>query len=526
MSDEITPSGKADSGARDVSGEATAAGQGAQADGAGGAGGKRRRVMGLGDITLYTVSAILVVEMLTASAGVGTKTLAWWIIFIVLFFIPYGLITAELATTYPEQGGIYVWVRRAFGQRAAARTTYWYWVNVALWMPSVFLVFSGVFFQLFVKGGLTEWPHGKWPQVAMAVGLSWLVVLVGIMRLQTGKWFNNVGAAFKMIIILAIGIGGIVFAIEHGAANTIDASSFVPSFKVAKEFLPVIVYLMIGFELVSSMGDELKQPQKQIPRALLTSGVAITFFYMLATVGILLALSLSKLQLIEGLVETFEAIFGTTGAGEVVVYALGIGALYTFFSNMTTWTMGANRAAAEAAADGELPKLLGREHPTRRTPVAAFLITGVISTAVLIITALFINTQNELFFAIFAASSVIFLMPYLLMFPAVVVLRRKDPDRPRPFKVPGGELTLIVLATITTLIIAGGILLFIWPEIPNAPEEWAYTGPLLGVVVAALLVGEVIVWRIFHKQRPHHGHHLHLPRGIAHRGHSTARRSA
>jgi amino acid transporter len=113
--------------------------------------------MGLLDVTLFTVSAMLVVETLTASAAIGTKTIAWWILAIVLFLVPYGLITAELATAYPTQGGIYVWVKQALGGRWAARTTYWYWVNVALWMPSVFLLFAGVFCQLFGHGW-TEWP--------------------------------------------------------------------------------------------------------------------------------------------------------------------------------------------------------------------------------------------------------------------------------------------------------------------------------------------------------------------------------
>ncbi len=470
--------------------------------------------MNLRDVTLYTVSAVLVVETLTSSAAVGTRTLAWWVLFLIIFYVPYGLITAELATTYPEQGGIYVWVRRAFGRRAAARTTYWYWVNVAMWMPAVFVAFAGVFCQLFVERW-SEWPSGKWPQIAIAVVLTWLVVAVGVMRLEMGKHFNNVGAALKMLLILAIGIGGIVFAIRHGAANSITGSSFVPSFHVAKKFLPVIIYLMIGFELVSSMGDEIERPERRIPRALLTSGAAIAFLYILATLGILLALSLSKLHLIEGLIETFTAIFGSSGLGEVIVYALGIAALYTFFSNMTTWTMGANRAAAEAAADGELPKILGREHPVHRTPVAAFVISGVVSTAILLLTAIFINKQDTLFFAIFAASSVIFLMPYLLMFPAVVALRRSDPDRPRPFRVPGGTVGLVVLATVTTAIIAGAILLFVWPEVPGRPAEWSYTGPLLGMVVAALAVGEVIVWRIFHTHEP--------GSGVVHRGHPHAR---
>ncbi len=459
--------------------------------------GERRRVMGIMDVTLFTVSAMLVVETLTASAAIGTKTIAWWILAIVFFLIPYGLITAELATTYPTQGGIYVWVKQAMGSRWAARTTYWYWVNVALWMPSVFLLFAGVFFQLFGHH-LAEWPAGKWPQVIMAVALVWLVVAVGVMRLEVGKWVNNIGAVLKVAIILALGVGGIVFAVRHGAANTIKGSSFIPSFGLAKEFLPVIVFLLLGFELISSMAGEVKDPEKQLPRSIFTSGAVIAVLYLFATIGILLALPLAKLSLVEGLVETFKAIFGTKGLGEVAVYALGIAALYTYFTNMTTWTMGANRAASEAAAEGELPSVLGREHPVRRTPVGAFIWTGVISTAVLVVSALFINTQDSLFFAIFAASSVIFLLPYLLMYPAVVVLRYKDPDRPRPFKIPGGNGVVIAMAAVTTLVIAGGVLLFLWPEIPHAPAEWSYTGPLLGIVVLTLLAGEVMLWRMAH----------------------------
>lgn len=461
----------------------------------------RKKVMGLLDVTLFTVSAMLVVDQLTASASIGASTIGWWILAIIFFLVPYGLITAELATTYPEQGGIYVWAKRAFGARWAARTTYWYWVNVALWMPSVFLLFAGVFCQLFI-GHWANWPAGKWPQVAIAVVLTWAGVGVGIMRLEIGKWVNNIGAILKVVIIFSLGAGGIVFALRHGTANPITPSGILPSFGVAKTFLPVIVFLLLGFELVSSMAGEVKRPEKEIPRALLTSGAAIAFLYVFATVGILLALSLTKIELVQGLIDTFEVVFGSSGVGKVAVYVLGVAALYTYFTNMTTWTMGANRSAVEAAKEGELPRVLGHEHPVHHTPVAALIATGIISTVVLLVSALFINTEDNLFFAIFAASSVIFLMPYLLMFPAVVVLRRKDPDRERPFRIPGGEVAAIAYATITSIVIAAAIVLFLWPEIPGAPAEWSYTGPLLGIVVVALAAGELIVWRVFHRRSP------------------------
>ena len=454
----------------------------------------RRRVLGLRDTTLFTVSAIVVVDTLTASAAIGVQTIGWWILAIILFLVPSAMITAELGTAYPDQGGIYSWVRRAYGERWASRTTYWYYVNVALWMPAVFLLFTGIFCQLFVSKW-ADWEQGKWWQVAAAIAATWMVVLVGSLTLDIGKWVNNLGAILKAVIILALGVGGIVLAIDDGTANTITVSEAVPSLGDAKTYLPVIIFMMLGFELISSLSEEIKEPQKIIPRTLFTAGGILAFLYMFATIGILLALPLEDLGLVEGLVDTFKAIFGTSGFGEVLVYALGIAAMYTFFTNMTTWSMGANRSAQEAAAAGELPAILGREHPVRRTPVGAYVVSGAVATAVLLFAAIFVGSQDDLFYAIFSASAVVFLMPYLLMFPCVVTLRRKDPETPRPYRVPGGMGVLVAMSAVTTLIIFATFLLFLWPEIPNAPEAWSFTGPLLAIVGVTLLVGEVIVFR-------------------------------
>jgi amino acid transporter len=455
---------------------------------------ERKRVLGLRDATLFTLSAILVVDTLTASAAIGVQTIGWWVLAIVLFLIPSAVITAELGTAYPDQGGIYSWVKRAYGERWASRTTYWYYVNVALWMPSVFLLFTGIFCQLFVSDW-ADWGKGKWFQVAMGIGLTWLVVAVGAMKLDLGKWVNNAGAVFKTLIILALGIGGVVAAMSDGAANSITVANAIPSVGDAKTYLPVIIFMMLGFELISSLSAEIRKPEKIIPRTLFTSGGILAFLYVFATVGILLALPLKDLGLVEGLVDTFKQIFGTTGFGNVLVYALGIAAMYTFFTNMTTWSMGANRSAQEAALNGELPALLGREHPVRRTPVAAYVVSGIVATVVLLFAALFVKSQDDLFYAIFSASAVVFLMPYLILFPAAWTLRRKDPDAERPYRVPGGTVVLALLSALTTVIIFATLVLFLWPEIPHAPAAWSFTGPLLAIVGVTLVVGEVIVAR-------------------------------
>jgi amino acid transporter len=442
---------------------------------------RRRRVMGRLDVTLFMVSAILVVDQLTASASIGASAIGWWIVTILLFLVPSALLTGELATTYPYQGGIYDWIHRAFGRSWAARTTYWYWVNVALWMPSVYLLLTGAMKSLFWSDATT------FQQSLVAVGFVWLTVLIGLQTLQVGKRFTSASAILKVVVIAVIGVGGIYLALRDGSANSLTLHSMVPDLSVTKTFLPVLVYQLLGFELVSSMSGELRDPERDIPKAIPAAGLLLSGLYVLGTVGILLALPLHKIGLTEGIVDTLKVIFG--GAG-VAVWILALVAMATYVGNMITWTLGANRSAVEAAAAGEMPRAFA--HETRRgAPLVAYVLTGVIATAVLLGTGIFISDQDNLYFAIFAASSAIFLLPYCLLYPAVAVLRRRDPDRRRPFRVPGGKIGLAVSVVLATGAVLASLVLFVWT--PGEPVDWSYTGPLIVIVVGAIVVGEVLV---------------------------------
>lgn len=437
------------------------------------------------DMTLFTVCAILVLDTLAPSAAIGPSTISWWIITLVLFFIPYGLITAELGTTYPDQGGLYVWIKRAFGEKWAARSTWLYWINVALWMPSVYVLFAGMFSQLFAPD------LGLWPQIAIGVVMTWVTVWIGVISLETGKWFPNLGAFLKALILVVIGVAGIWYGLTRGVANELSFAAILPRWDAGLAFLPVIVYNFMGFELMSGAAGEMKNPGKDIPRAILISGAFIALFYLLGTVGMLMALPLDQLGLVDGIIDTLRVLFGETGAGGLLVTVLGIGALYTLLANMVTWTMGANRTAAEAAAEGELPAVFGRLHPVNKTPVSAFVITGIISTAVIVLYGLMAVSAEELFWTLFAFSSIIFLMPYLALFPAFLKLRRSEPSTPRPYRVPGGTGFAGLLAVICELFILQAIVFFVW--VPGQPVDWAYAAPVLVGVVITLLVGEVLL---------------------------------
>ena len=229
------------------------------------------KTVGVGDMTLFTVSAILLLDTLAASASIGVSSITWWVIMGVAFFIPYGLISAELGTTYPEQGGIYSWVRDAFGTRWGTRATWLYWLNTTLWNASVYILFAAVFARMFFP----DLSFGA--QLSIAIAMTWLVAIITCLSLHIGKWVPNLCATLKTITFMAIVLGGVAYALKPGVelANDFSLSAFVPEWGSSTQYVSTVIYGMLGFELMSSASAEMKNPTRDIPRSILSSGLII-----------------------------------------------------------------------------------------------------------------------------------------------------------------------------------------------------------------------------------------------------------
>lgn len=442
------------------------------------------------DMVLFTVSAILLLDTLTAAASVGAPSIFWWLFLGVIFFIPFALICAEMGCAYPEQGGIYAWIRDAFGGRWASRATWCYWVNTAVWIPAIFILFAGVFKQMFFPELSLGW------QITIGVILTWLAVVVNVVALDVGKWVPNLGAILKVIIFIAIIIGALLHVQHSGMANPLSLDTLKPDWSSSLQYIPAIIYGMLGFELVSAGSEEMRDPARDVPRSILISGVMIIVLYLLGTMAVLAAIPAGDINLVEGLVDTLNLFFGGSPAGAAFVIALGIGALYTFFSNGVTWALGCNRAAAEAAMEGELPRIFAIENKSLGTPVGAAVLMGLVSTLVLVLYGFLSGSNEDLFWSLFAFSAVIFLLPYEGMLLAFVRMRIVDADHHRPYRVPG-KLGAARLASWTCIaVLALSIVLFMY-----TPGDGLQLPVLVGVVVT-LAIGEVVIrFAENHRQR-------------------------
>ncbi len=292
--------------------------------------------------------------------------------------------------------------------------------------------------------------------------------------------------------MLLLGVGGFIYAANNGVANEFSFQAILPSFDTGVAFLPALVFNLMGFELVATMTKQMKDV-KQMPKVVFLAIAITSFLYIAGTIGILMALPVDEIGLVAGIVDTLKVLFGEGPLGQFIIYALGVVTLITFIGNMVSWTMGSSRAAAEAGKEGELPQIAAKTSDKHGTPVGANLITGLVSTSVIIIYAFFANTNDELFWSMFAFSSCVFLMPYLFMFPAYLKLRTTDADRTRPFRVPGNLVVQKVITTVCFLIVFQTVVLFIFPDIIFGNIDWTYSLPILTGVLITIAVGEILL---------------------------------
>ncbi|WP_323846089.1 APC family permease [Microbulbifer magnicolonia] len=439
------------------------------------------KALKLTDLVLYTVSASLLLETLAGAAAVGVSSIFWWVFLGLVFYLPIGLISAELGTTWPEHGGIYAWIRRAYGGRWATRAIWGYWINNALWMPAIFILFAGVFSQLFAPDLSLAW------QIAIGILLSWIAVAINVVTLDIGKWVPNLGAVLKILIFGAVVAGCFLYVGEHGMANAVTLQALTPDWSNSLQYIPVIIYGLLGFELMCANSDAIDKPARNVPRAVLLAGITIITLYTLGTWAVLTAIPLDDINLVEGLLDTLRLFFGGSAAGDALVMALGIAALFTFLSNGVTWCIGVNTAGAAAANDGELPAFLGREHPRFGTPVGAAIATGCISTSVLLLYGFMAGSNEELFWSLFAFSAVLFLLPYIGMVLAFLKLRSLESAVPRPYRVPGGATVAALLTWTCVAILVLSVALFCYT--PGEGVQW----PVLIGALIAIAVGEILI---------------------------------
>lgn len=446
---------------------------------------ERKKVLGFWDLVLFTFCAILGVEAIPASAAIGPSAISWWLICTVGFFFPFGLVVAELGSTYPEQGGIYIWIKRGLGNKWAARTTWYYWIALPIWLPAMYITIAEIIGHMFFP------EMNLWSKVLIGIIMIWITVGINLCSLKFSKWIPNLGAITRLLVIVGMIAAAVAYFLKHGSfANEITIANIMPNLDVAIVFVPMIIYNLIGLELISGAAGEMKNPARDIPKTIILSAFIIVSLYLITTFAIWVVVPISEINVATGILQIFLNMFHGHAMRQLIIIGVGLLLSSTLFAEIVTWTLGENRIVAEAAQYGKLPKVLGKMSERNMAPIGASIVSGMISTAVIVIYGFIARNAAELFWHVISFSTVVGLLSYLILFPVFIILRGKDKNIKRPFRVPGPDWLAIGAAVLAeTFVLITTLVLILQP----GNEFIRSTLPIVLGVLITVVIGEIFV---------------------------------
>ncbi|NLU70653.1 APC family permease [Streptomyces sp. HNM0574] len=422
------------------------------------------------DVFFFLLCTLVGIDTIGAVAAEGPQGLTWMVILAFVFFLPYGLLVSELGSAFPVQGGPYVWTRLAFGRLTAGLNQILYWITNPVWMGGSLCIVA-----------LTTWEQFFTPLPGVAkyvagLGFIWLAALCVVQSVRVGKWVPIAGAVARIVLLGFFLVSVVLYAFRHGV-HALPAGDFLPTYVGFVGLVPVLIFNYVGFELPSTAAEEVRNPRRDIPLAILRSGLASFALYGGPILGILFVLPSESIRSLGGFIDASKAAFtvygghiaadGTvtlSGAGAVLGGIAAAGLIIALLTSGVTWAMGAHRAQAVACADGAGPAWLGKISETRGTPVRVNLLSAVIASALFVVTLNLTGGNAEKYFAAGISLTICTtFISYVITFPSLLMLRRKYPDTPRPYAVPGGWAGAWLVTGLSTGLVLFTVIVLIWP---------------------------------------------------------------
>lgn len=442
----------------------------------------------LSDVILTVICVVFVAEATAPVAVLGNSQLFWRLFMIAAFLIPYGLISSELGTAYPSDGSLYHWIELAFpGTRWGARASWWYWLNFPLWMASLAVMIPDL---LAIAFGI----HcGIWGGLAVQLAFILIVTVIACYPVCDSVIILKICAVIKIGLAVLVGGMGIYYCMRNGFVNDMHFSTFLPSFDLdSLSSVSVIIFNMLGFEIVCTFSSDMDEPRRQIPRAIVIGGLIIAGIYLLGGFGICAVIPADQVDAASGLIEAVILMRGESDG--LFIGAIAALFIITLFGNMISWSLGINNTACYAAERGDMPALFARRWARNQMPVGAVFINGIVAAVICVlgVAMTLIAPESALFWTFFALNMVLLLMSYLPIFPAFLKLRRTDPDTPRPFRVSGGPGLLKVMAWVPMLLIVISIL---FCAVPLSFDAGTLAGilPITIGTILCVIIGEVLI---------------------------------
>ena len=387
-----------------------------------------KRTLGVWDLTWLCVVAIANLNVVPVIAASGPTTVWLWLVALVFFFLPQGISVIELAERYPAEGGIYLWAKEIFGDFHGFMCGWCYWTSNLFFIPTLLFYFVGI--VTYTAGpSLGHTAESPLFFFVLTVGLLWLATLANLYGMGVGKWVNNIGGFGTLIAASILIILAAMMVSKHGM--TIPASNFAiqrVDWKVISSF-GVICFGLVGLELGPIMGDEIRDPRRNVPRGVLAGGVLSGALYVGATTALLLAVPQENLKVLQGVLQGVDGMTKKLGVGGLLLpLAAMIGV--SIIGSTSAWLSGSARILFVSGLDRYLPRVFGKVHPRYGTPHIALIGMAAMSTVLIAMSFMGQSSVKEAYVTLLDLAVVLQMLSYLYLYGSLAVVAFQRPFTP------------------------------------------------------------------------------------------------
>jgi amino acid transporter len=449
-----------------------------------------RRALGFRDLVLFYLATTFSLRWIATAAAAGPVALVFWVIAAACLFVPMVFTVVELSSRYPEEGGVYVWSKRAFGPFSAFMTGWMYWATNLPYFPGL-LYFAAANALFVVPAGPTTQSLSASPPYFIAVAVAGLTIAVvlNIVGLNVGKWLSNAGAIAGWVPIALLIAFGLYSWRKYGSATPITISSLKPGTGLKDlVFLSTIAFAFGGVESASTMGEEIVDARRTVPRAVIAAGVLIAAFYIVNTWCLLLALPKEQISGLQGLLQAVQALATKAGAPwiiPIVAATITLSAL----GGVGGWFAATARLPFVAGIDRFLPPVFGKLHPRWQTPYVALLVQAAIAFVFIFLGQAGTSVRGA-YDALVSMGIISYFIPFLFMFAAIVKLQR-EPAGPEVLRVPGGAPVAKLFGVMGSLVSVAAIVLACVPA-DDDPNKTLAVVKIVGGSAVMVIIGAII----------------------------------
>ncbi len=450
--------------------------------------------MGFWDVLLFNIATVLGPRWVAAAAHNGTSSISLWVLAALFFFVPTALVINELSSRFPNEGGLYVWSKEAFGDFHGFVAGWTYWIYTVFYFPGLLLASTAMSGYLAGAGGAALAQDRTFLLTGSFLLLAVAVVL-NIIGLNIGKWLQNAGGVSTYIPLLMLTAIAAILYFKNGSVTHFTWANMMPHWSLdTVNFWSQIAFAFTGLELVSAMSDEILNPRRTLPRAVLSAGVLIATIYIIGTFAVLSIIPAEQVSTTSGV---FQAI--THGSTALRIGFVGVlAALFVSVGNaggVGATVAGIARVPFVVGIDRYLPAAFGKIHPRWKTPYVSILVQASVSALVLLFSQFNETTRGAYQFLVDAAI-ILYFIPFLYMYAAAIKLAgRKDRvENQQAVLIPGGKVGVWIASGLGFFVVLAGIVLSLIPP-GDSSNKLSFELKLIGGTVGSVALGLILYFR-------------------------------